>query len=156
VQVYDIADFMKLLSHVNKTLTTGESLKLTTIRFQMSEKETMEYVTNYVRVDEMSRAHVKPGQEWKINPRPDRPAVAWNIDQKALEVRIEEEKPKAEENRTQEIFVVFAAMRQGTWLPIFQNRLPKEEKGKAKEKAKAKARGKEKVDGNREEEEKEK
>jgi hypothetical protein len=38
VQVYDFADVMKLLSHDNKTLTTGESLKLTTIRFQMSEK----------------------------------------------------------------------------------------------------------------------
>ncbi len=60
VQVYDIADLMKLLSHDNKTLTTGESLKLTMIRFQKIEKEIMEWVTNYVRVDEVSRAYVKP------------------------------------------------------------------------------------------------
>ncbi len=59
---------VKLLSHDNITLTTGESLKLTTIRFQMSEKEIMEWVTYYVRVDEVSRAYVNPGQEWKSNP----------------------------------------------------------------------------------------
>jgi hypothetical protein len=69
-------------------------------------------------------------------------------------VQIEKEKPKAEENWMHEIFVVFAAMRQGTWLPIVWSRLPKEEKGKAK--AEAKAKEKERVDGNREEEEKEK
>jgi hypothetical protein len=86
VQVYDISDLTRLLSHDNKALTTGESLKLTAVRFQMSEKEIMEWVTNYVRVDEVSRAYVKPGQEWKNNPRPHRPAVAWNIDQKAREV----------------------------------------------------------------------
>lgn len=61
--------------------------------------------------------------------------------------------PRPKKNRTQEIFVVFAAMRQGTWLPTVQSRLPKEEKGKAK--AKAKARENEKVDGISEEEEKE-
>ncbi len=80
MQVYDISDLMKLLSHDNKALTTGESLKLTAVRFQMSEKEIIEWVTNYVRVDELSRAYVKPGQEWKKIPRSHRPAVAWNID----------------------------------------------------------------------------
>ncbi len=57
-------------------------------------------------------------------------------------------------NRTQEIFVVFAAMRQGTWLPIVRSRLPNEEKGKAT--AKERANEKEKIDGNSEEEETEK
>ncbi len=47
-------------SHDNKAMTTGESLKLTAVRFQMSEKEIMEWLTNYVRVDEVSRAYVKP------------------------------------------------------------------------------------------------
>ncbi len=153
MQVNDISDLMKLLLHDNKALTTGESLKLTAVKLKMSEKEIMEWLTNYVRVDEVSRAYVKPGQEWKSNPQLHRPAVAWNIDQKAREVRIEEKNLRLKKNRTQEIFVVFAAMRQGTWLPIVRSRLPQEEKGKAK--AKEKARGKEKVDGNRREEEKE-
>ncbi len=54
----------------------------------------------------------------------------------------------------QEIFVVFAAIRQGKGLQIVLSRLPKEEKRKAK--AKAKAREKGNVDGNCEEEKKEK
>ncbi len=43
MQVYDIINLMKLMSHDNKALTTGESLKLTANIFQMSEKEIMEW-----------------------------------------------------------------------------------------------------------------
>jgi hypothetical protein len=62
--------------------------------------------------------------------------------------------PRPKRYEMQEIFVVFAAIRQGKGLQIVLSRLPKEEKRKAK--AKAKAREKGNVDGNCEEEKKEK
>ncbi len=117
----------------------------------MSEKKIMEWVTNYVRVDEVSGAYVKPGLEWKSN----RTGQPWpgTSTRKHEKCELKKKNPRPKKNRTHEIFVVFAAMRQGTWLPIVQSRLPKEEKGNSKEKSKA--REKEKVDGNIEEEEKE-
>jgi hypothetical protein len=95
---------------------------------------------------EVSRAYVKPGQEWKSNSRPHRPAVAWNIDEKAREVRIKEEKPKAEEKSNAGNFRCFRCNEAGHVVANCSKRLPKE--GKIKAKAK--------VDGNSEEEEREK
>ncbi len=60
----------------------------------MSEKVIMEWLTNYVRVDEVSISYVKPVQEWKSNPRQHRSAVAWNIVQKARRCKLKKKNPR--------------------------------------------------------------
>ncbi len=69
----------------------------------------------------------------------DRTGQPWpgTLTRKHVKCELKKRNPRPKKNRTQEIFVVFAAMRQGTWFQIVQSRLPKEEKGRAKAKAKA-------------------
>ncbi len=51
----------------------------------MSDKEIMEWVSNLVRLDEVSRAYQRD-KDWQ--PRIEKHSVAWKIDQKAREVRV--------------------------------------------------------------------
>ena len=86
IQVRDETDMTRVMSFDRKALTTGRILETSSVRFQMSEREIMDWVTNYLRVEEMSRAYAKPG--WREN-RDARPAGPWKTDQKAREVKIE-------------------------------------------------------------------
>ncbi len=59
-----------------------------------------------------------------------------------MNCELKKRNPRPKKNRTQVIFVVFAAMRQGTWLPIVQSRQSKEGKEKGKGKGKGQGKGK--------------
>ncbi len=82
--------------------------------------------------------------------------MALNIDQKAREVRIEEEKPKAEEKSNAGNFRCFRCNEMGHMVVDCPKPSTQRGKGKVKGKAMAKTRGKGKVDGNCEEENREK
>jgi hypothetical protein len=63
-QLTDEADRTLVLSVSGRRLTNGDTLEITPVRFQMSEKEIMEWASNLVRVDEVSRAYQRE-KDWQ-------------------------------------------------------------------------------------------
>ncbi len=58
-QVADESDMMQIMSYWGRRLTIGSTLEIRPVRLQISDKEIIEWVSNYIRVGEILRAYSK-------------------------------------------------------------------------------------------------
>ncbi len=77
---------MQIMSYSVRRFTTGLTLEIQPVCLQMSDKEIIEWFSNYNRVDEISRAFSRE----HLAQKSDRQSVAWKVDQRAREVRVRE------------------------------------------------------------------
>ncbi len=94
-QVADESDMMQMMSYSGRRLTTVLTLEIQPVRLQMSDREIIEWVSNYIRVDEISRAFSR--EHWA--PKSDRQSVAWKVDKRAREVRVRENESSDNESQ---------------------------------------------------------